>query len=155
MQKRMALFLILLLGYSNTLISDEIADTSIKEESDERFRPSEVNFAVINLKDTKWNGICTAMGNIWFVNPETNTYAINNMQCDYGIEHTLIVGKEDILEIITPEDLGDDGKYSEKGFFGYLFFRRDKSLDYIPCMRNDFDEDKKEELCKQNPYKFY
>lgn len=88
---------------------------------------------------------------LWvIVSVRSGRYQIQGVTCKWGKEDSFVVDEIEILDIFVEADFKDGGRFEKGGWF-----TRDKSNDYLPCMRNGFDEDKKEVLCKKNQYLFY
>jgi len=128
------------------LRSDDIADTKYKIG----------DYVMFNLKNTIYNGPCNAMGVIHNVNSKERKYSLSGVECTYGTDNSFTVGEEDILDVFTKKDFETGGRYGKNIIIKkVLLFFRDKTSDYLPCMRNNFEDDIKEEMCKVNKYKFY
>jgi len=110
------------------------------------------SFVLINLKDHKLNGKCSGLGTVsHFANGK---YYIKKVACK-GKFVDFIVEEYEILDVFSEKDFKEDGRFEQNGLLRSIFFMDNKYNRLWPCMRNKFDEDKKEELCEKNKYMFY
>lgn len=106
------------------------------------------SIVLINLNGSRWNGECDGVGRIWKI--EKNRYYVKGVFCKTGYDDLFNVPERDVLDVFTEKDFEDDGRYEDGGWFS-----RDKSEDWLPCKKNDYSEDVKEELCEKNKFRYY
>lgn len=113
---------------------------------------------MINLKGNQYNGRCNPMGEISGTTSDC-VYFIKGIVCRWGVDNSFWATDSSILEVFSDADFKEGGKYyiySKKGALSNIpLLFKNKTNNLLPCMRNDLDEDKKEELCKKNKFKFY
>jgi len=143
--------LILLVLSTNISFADNMGDAN---EPNVKYKYKVGEVVMINLKGTKYNGRCDAMGTIWRL--AGGSYQIKGVACKWGKDDSFTVDDEDIIDVFVEEDFKTGGRYGKNIIVKkVLLFFRDKTKDYLPCMRNSLDDETKEKLCEKNKYKFY
>lgn len=113
-----------------------------------------INLKGVVVEGDDMNGRCYPVGEIAYIDHQG--YHVKNIWCNDGRHDDMVSREDEILDVFYQEDFERGERYGPRSWWKLpLFFLfHDKTKDFLPCMRNNLEDDEKEKLCEENEWKF-